>query len=151
MILVTGKNSGFTPSEINSSKQNKKFRTGFTLVEIMVSIAILSLGLIVILQGFTNALNILRVAENNLATSLLSEEKMVEIEINVKPGEQVPEKYLNGSLQSGNIEFQWQTIMAVEGDYEDLYKALTKVTWREGRRSGVSSLSTYLVIPHGQR
>ena len=53
---------------------------------------------------------------------------------------------------------KWQKIYSVMAgiylgvkDYEDLYKALTKVTWKEGRRSGVSSLNTYLVIPHGQR
>ena len=105
MILATGKNSGFTPSEISSFKCSKRFRTGFTLVEIMISIAILSMGLILILQGFTNSLNILRIAEHNLETSLLAEEKMVEMEINVKQDKQIPDKYLSGESQSDNIGF----------------------------------------------
>ena len=133
MILATGKNSGFT------------------LVEIMISIAILSMGLILILQGFTNSLNILRIAEHNLETSLLAEEKMVEMEINVKQDKPIPDKYLSGESQSDNIGFQWQIAIAADKEYEDLNKVLTTVSWQEGRRKGGSVFSTYLIIPHGQK
>jgi len=130
MILATGKNRGFT------------------LIEIMISIAILSVGLILILQGFTRCLNILRISQNNLETSLLAEEKMAEFEIAAKQDKGAFFKDTSGESQSGNIEFKWQIRLSPDNEYEDLNEVLTTVYWKEGRRSGASVFSTYLIIPH---
>jgi len=122
----------------------------FTLVEIMVSIAILSLGLIFVIQGFTNALNVQRIAEDNLEASLLAEDKMTEMEVNVKIDKDISDKYLNGEEKNDRTAFQWKITLAPEGDYEELNKVLTYVFWQEGKRKGVSSFNTYLMIPHGE-
>ncbi|MFA6129363.1 MAG: prepilin-type N-terminal cleavage/methylation domain-containing protein [Candidatus Omnitrophota bacterium] len=122
---------------------------GFTLIEIMISIAILSLGLILILQGLTQCLNILRISQNNLETSLLAEEKMAEMEIAVKQDKEMFSKDTSGESQSGNIEFNWHVRLNPDMQYEDLYEVLTTVNWTEGRRKGSSIFNSYLMIPHG--
>ncbi|MDD5408587.1 MAG: prepilin-type N-terminal cleavage/methylation domain-containing protein [Candidatus Omnitrophica bacterium] len=130
---------------ISETGRNK----GFTLIEIMISIAILSLGLILILQGLTQCLNILRISQNNLETSLLAEEKMAEMEIAVKQDKEMFSKDTSGESQSGNIEFNWHIRLSPDMEYEDFYEVLTTVNWTEGRRKGSSIFSTYLMIPHG--
>jgi len=122
---------------------------GFTLIEILISIAILSLGLILVLQGLTQCLNILRISQNNLETSLLAEEKMAEMEIAVKQDKEMFSKDTSGQSQSGNIEFNWHVRLSPDTQYEDLYEVLTTVNWTEGRRKGSSIFSSYLMVPHG--
>jgi prepilin-type N-terminal cleavage/methylation domain-containing protein len=130
---------------ISATGRNK----GFTLIEIMISIAILSLGLILILQGLTQCLNILRISRNNLETSLLIEDKMAEMEIAVNQDTDNFSRDISGDSQSGNIEFKWQIRLNPDTEYENLYEVLATVNWAEGRRRGSSILNTYLMIPHG--
>lgn len=123
-------------------------KRGFTLVEIMISIAILSIGLILVLQGFSYALNILRISQDNLETSLLAQEKMAELEINSKQSKGMFLKDISGDSQSDNIEFRWQIRLTPDTEYEDLYAVMTTVNWKEGRRSGASIFNTYMTILH---
>lgn len=123
---------------------------GFTLIEIMVSVAILSLGLIVILQGFAGSLNILRVCRNNLEASLFAEEKMAELEINTKQSKNAFIKDLSGATQSGNLGLQWQIVVSPDLEYKGLNKILATISWKEGKRTGVNSLNTFLIIPHAE-
>jgi len=138
MILATGKNEPLRPST----------QKGFTLIEIMISIAILSVGLILILQGLTHCLSILNISRNNLETSLLAENKMAELEIAIKQDPAALSRYTSGQLQTGNIEFRWQINLTPDSEYEDLRQAQTTVYWKEGIRKGLSTFNTYLVIPH---
>jgi prepilin-type N-terminal cleavage/methylation domain-containing protein len=123
---------------------------GFTLIEIMISIAILSVGLIFVLQGLTQCLSILRISQDNLEASLLAEEKTTEFEIVAKQETGSFSKPTSGELQSGNIELTWQIHLTPDTENEDLNEVLTTVHWKEGRRSGTSVFSTYLLIPHGK-
>ena len=148
MILAIGKSKGFTPLEIKiSNRGNKRFLTGFTLIEIMVSIAILSFGLILILQGFTQSLNALRISRNNLKTTLLAEEKITEIQIEAKQSTDLYFGNLSGESDIDNIEFKWETSIIPDEEYEHLNKVRTTVSWKEGRRKGAVPLVTYLRTP----
>jgi prepilin-type N-terminal cleavage/methylation domain-containing protein len=131
MILVTGRSKGFT------------------LIEIMISVAILSFGLILILQGFTHSLNILRISQNNLQATLLAEEEMSQLQIDAKNSKYGLLTDLNGESQVDNIEFSWQTSITPDEEYEDLNKLLTTVSWKEGRRKGAVPVVTYLRTPIG--
>jgi prepilin-type N-terminal cleavage/methylation domain-containing protein len=121
---------------------------GFTLIEIMISISILSVGLIFILQGLTQCISILSISRDNLEASLLAEEKMAEVEIAVKQDTATFSKDTSGEARSGNIELKWQIRLTPDSEYEDLNEVLDTVYWKEGRRSGASVFSTYLTIPH---
>lgn len=123
---------------------------GFTLIEIMISIAILSVGLIFILQGLTKCLSILRISQDNLEASLLAEEKTNEFKIVAKQETGSFSKVTSGESQSGNIALTWGIRLTPDSEYEDLNELITTVHWKEGRRSGASIFSTYLIIQHAK-
>ena len=120
---------------------------GFTLIEIMISVAILSFGMILILQGFTHSLNILRISQNNLQATLLAEEKMAQIQIDAKKSQYGFLADSNGESKIDNIEFRWQTSITPDEEYEDLNELLTTVSWKEGKREGMVPVITYLRTP----
>ncbi|MDD5505344.1 MAG: prepilin-type N-terminal cleavage/methylation domain-containing protein [Candidatus Omnitrophica bacterium] len=134
---------------ISATGQKKKSR-GFTLIEIMISIAILSLGLIFVLQGLTHCLSILRISQNNLEASLLAEDKMAELEIAIKQEPDKLSKDTSGESRSGNIEFKWEIRLSPDQEYEELNEVKAAVYWREGRRTGSSVFNTYLMVPNGK-
>ena len=120
---------------------------GFTLIEIMISVAILSFGLILILQGFTHSLNILSISENNLQATLLAEEKIAQLQIDAKQNEYEFLTDLSGELKLNNIEFNWETRITPDGEYQDLNSVLTIISWKEGKRKGSVPVVTYLRTP----
>jgi len=128
--------------------------SAFTLIEIMVSIAILSLGLVLILQNFSHSLTILKTSENYLKTPLLLENKMTDIEIALKEGKDVLSDL--DELEEGNVLFKLNTILdAVECKketsseqeliYEGLYSINATLSWDERKRKNRIPVATYLI------
>ncbi len=128
--------------------------SAFTLIEIMVSIAILSLGLVLILQNFSHSLAVLKTSENYLKTSLLLENKITDIEIAFKEGKDVFSEM--DELEEGNVLFKLNTRLdAVECKketsseeeliYEDLYRLSATLSWDERKRKNRIPVATYLI------
>lgn len=53
---------------------------GYILIETLVSIAVLSIGLIMVINAFSSSINALRTSRNYTHASILAEEKVSEIE-----------------------------------------------------------------------
>jgi len=128
---------------------------GFTLIEIMVSVAILSIGLVLVLQGLTHSLNVLRVSRDNLKATLLAENKMAEVEIQAKENRDVFEESLKEGFEFENIEYKWQVLISpvelemneISKGCEDLNKIEGVISWKEGKRKGRIPLVTYMRSP----
>lgn len=131
----------------NKQYANRNIQDGFTLIEIMVSIAILSSGLVLILQGFTHSLNALAVSENNLKATLLAEEKVTQMQISAKQSKDAFLRGLDGQTSFDSIKYKWETKVTADEKYEYLNKVLTIISWEEGRRKGSVPVVTYLRIP----
>jgi len=143
-------------TSITGNSIMKRPQAAFTLVEIIVSISILSIGLVVILQWFGHSLNILRVSENYLKASLMLETKMAEMEIKFREGKS---KLWAGGIEEfedSNISFMLNTTgtpieckkeldSGGELVYEGLYKVKASLSWKEGKREGKIPLTTYLI------
>ncbi len=136
------------------------FLTGFTLLEIMVSVAILSVGLTLILQGFAHSLNVLRISQDNLEATLLAENKMAEMQIQAKEDW---DTFAGGadeqfSPEGSNINYVWK--MEVEPvkssedsaeEFKNLNEVRITLAWKEGvRRRGRISVVTYIRKPEKQ-
>jgi prepilin-type N-terminal cleavage/methylation domain-containing protein len=128
MILETGKNKGFT------------------LVEVIISIGILSFGLILILQGFAQSLNNISVAHNNLQASLLADEVTTQFLIDSKNLEYGIASSLTGETESGNTKYSWNIKVAQDKEQAELHEILSTVSWVSGRRKGGMSVYTYLRV-----
>lgn len=143
-----------------TGKSNKKFRQNkdqaFTLVEIMVSISILSLGLVLILQWFAYSLNVLRISQDYLTAALVFEDKMANTEIKFKEDkddfrEESNEGFASSGMQFefnaqlGPVDYRKESDSGEEVEFEDLYNLKTSLSWREGKRKGRIPLDMYLV------
>jgi len=125
---------------------------GFTLIEVMVSVAILAVGLALILQGFAFSLNVLRISQDNLKATLVAENKMAELQIQIKEGSGSFAKGLDEEFESGNMEYAWEVkIEPVEWEIEEIseaHEALNEVSaclsWEEGKRKGNLPIVTYI-------
>jgi len=118
----------------------------------MLSVAILSIALVLILQAFAHSLSILRITEDNLTATLLAGNKMAEAQIMAKEDWDGFEKGMDERFKSQDIKCRWKMdIVAVELDTEDDFEAdaeLNEVnaslSWEEGKRRGVITLSTFM-------
>ena len=127
-------------------------KKAFTLIEVMLSVAILSIALVLILQAFAHSLSILRITEDNLTATLIAGNKMAEAQIMAKEDWGGFEKGMNERFRSQGIKCRWKMdIVAVELDTEDDFEAdaeLNEVnaslSWEEGKRRGVITLSTFM-------
>lgn len=127
-----------------SSRVKHNIQYGFTLIEVMISVAILSIGLVLILQGSTNLLNILRISENNLKVTLMAENKMAEAEISIKENRNIFLKDLNEEFQFDNVQLKWEVSITLDEENENLNKVEAVMFWQEGKRTGKIFLDTYM-------
>lgn len=115
---------------------------GFTLIEIVVTLAILSLGLPVLLQSFSNAANYQRTSEDKTTVLYLLKTRMAEIELQGYPdiGEEEGEF-------GENSPYRWRSeVHDLESDeFEDGLRAVTvTITWLEQGKAKSTSMSTYV-------
>jgi general secretion pathway protein I len=124
---------------------------GFTLIEVIVALAILSIGLSVLLGlisgGLLQTASAERIAEaGSLAQSLMAE---VGADLPIKPGER------EGQFSSG---YRWRLKMLQYGDAKEqeewpvgLYVISTEINWEDGARQRSLELTTLRVGPRAAR
>lgn len=114
---------------------------GFTLLEVLVALAILSVAVVVMLQLFAQGLRLLKVAGDYQRAVLLADQKAREVEL-VREGVE--------SGQEG--EFQWERRATVVPVSEDLtafsltplrlFRVSVEVRWSGNRSVEVATLRT---------
>lgn len=115
-------------------------RSGFLLFEVMVTITILSLGLVMVLRSFASSLGAARFAQNYTEAILLAEEKLWEWE---KVDAIIPEEPMSGDLPGG---FRWKLEATPLEDASNLNEVKVAVSWKERGRQEEVSLATYLKV-----
>ncbi|MCF7887456.1 MAG: hypothetical protein K9L71_03475 [Candidatus Omnitrophica bacterium] len=108
----------------------------------MISISILSIGLVFILQGLSRSLGVIKIAENNLAVISVVKEKMAKVILENK--EKKNSVNLNQELVYKNMDFSLEVNSTTLEDYEALDKVNCELIWKEGRREGKVNIFTYL-------
>jgi prepilin-type N-terminal cleavage/methylation domain-containing protein len=115
-------------------------RRGFTLLELIVSIAILSFGLIGILQALSAALVASRLAEDYSTAAMLAEQKIAELSVqaeDLEPGED------SGDFGELFPRFAWD-YRVLDTGVEGLLHATVVVSWRTGQRERSFTAETCL-------
>ncbi len=114
---------------------------GFTLVEIVVALAILSLALPTLLRSFTEGAKGQALAENRTTALYLLKFRMAAIELEGYPdiGEE------DGEFGE-NSRFRWHSeVQDVESEeIEGMRLVTVTVTWQDGGKERLISASTYL-------
>ena len=104
---------------------------GFSLIEILVSVAILAGALALILQGLVRGAYALSVAKHRLQAYAFSTAKMAEVELLARTGEAPTTE---GSFRAGRDNFAWQLQAAPISDSDRLELVTLIVNWRQGQR-----------------
>ncbi|MFH1062062.1 MAG: type II secretion system protein [Candidatus Omnitrophota bacterium] len=122
----------FRVKSVNINSANKK---AFTLVEVLVSSVILSVGLVIIFEVFLSSLDIVNLVNNRLNAQLFINEKIWQLQSNLdrQSGMFIPMKQ-SGSVMLGNKEFKWQLDMELVDISQELYKVSGQMNWLSGSK-----------------
>ncbi len=123
---------------------------GFTLLEIMVAMAILGIGLVVIIELFSGGLRLARISEEYTTAAGYARMKMEETSL---------AKSLEEGIQEGEFDsfYRWQVEVKKvdllppekETSYQPpvaLYRVRIAVFWKSGMRERTASLETYRLL-----
>ena len=125
-----------------SIAKNKK---GYLLFEVMLAVAILSLGLVMLLRCFAGPLKALKVSENHLKAALLMEQKIEELQTRPQRHWQAE----TGTFPDYSGQFKWrvETSRGVNASWENekLTEAKLTVFWKEGKKERSIHLTSLMV------
>jgi len=126
-----------------------RFQTGFSLLELMLAVTILSVGMVIVIHSYVTSLRAVRTSSSFLAANLLLEEKIWESqEEQIRLGEIVPEEKqgefaLPFEAFSYKINFEKEQFEGQE-ESSPLYKSTFEVFWQEKDSQWSSSCLTYM-------
>jgi general secretion pathway protein I len=122
----------------------KKIRSrgGFTLLEVMIALAIIAGSLVVILHSHFLSVNLANRATGESLASLLAKEKMEEI-----TREGFPEKAIEEGVFEEHPHFRWRQMVEqakfFEKDIEELRRITVVISWFDGRNEQELSVVSY--------
>ena len=111
---------------------------GFTLIEVLVSIAILASAVVLILQAFVRGAYVMALAKNRLRAYTFASAKMADVELALQHGRE-PDP--DGRFSAGREQFRWRLDRAPADDPQ-LERVTLTVSWRQGRRAYESHTAT---------
>jgi len=100
---------------------------GFTLLEVMVALAIISTSLVVLLHSQNANITRSHYADSLATAAMLAQKIISEGDVN-----KLVDGSLEGSEESGNIIFRWEKIVS-PSMVEGLKKISLRVSWGEGK------------------
>jgi general secretion pathway protein I len=135
---------------LNHSGRGVLSTTGFTLIEVVVAMAILSVGITVIIELFSGSLRLLRTSGEYTKAVNYARIKMEEI--TVKPT-------MNEGIEEGEFDgaYRWQVDVKrvdilparIETDFKppvELFQVKLIVLWKSGTKERSTVLETYRTI-----
>lgn len=119
---------------------------GFLLLEVMLAVAILSLGLVLVLRSYLGSLRATKVAHNLLVANLLLEEKIWQKEQEKASPEGLTLMQEQDSFDSPFANFSYKISFSQEPDLPILYKSSYEVFWQQRQREWSSSCLNYTCV-----
>ena len=118
--------------------------SGLTLIEILVSVAILASAMVLIMQALARGASALNLARNRLSAYRFSVAKMADLELSAgQPS--VPRT--EGQFRAGRDEFHWRVEAASSPDEPQLELVNLIVAWDQGRHTYESQVSALRPVP----
>lgn len=128
-----------------------KTEKGFTLLEIMIALAILGIALTVILQQFSTGLKTVGITRDYTNALIHAREKLEELCLEKK----LSEKEESGEFEDG---YRWRVVIAPYEEEEkeessteflllSMYTVTSIVSWDAGNREKKVELATLKIVP----
>jgi general secretion pathway protein I len=134
---------------MGSKAQMIKFSKGFTLIEVVVALAILGVGLAVIIELFSGGLRLGRTSEEYTKAANYARMKMEEI---------ASQKNIEEGMEEGEFDgaFRWQVnvkkmdILPIEknSDFKppvELFQVKVNILWKSGPKERSTTIESYKV------
>ena len=118
---------------------------GFTLIEVMVATAVLSLGIVMVYEAFFISLDSFSYCNNFLNVASLADEKIWAAQDNLSRLGNSAQIENGGKFMSAAKDFEWNLTYVPVDEAPDLrtYKIDLVLSWQEGRRKAKLLRSAY--------
>lgn len=138
MILRIG-----TDCVAHGVRRKKKLSPAFTLVEVMVATAILSLGIVLIYQAFFISIDSFNYCFNYLNVASWADEKIWQVQNNLSHSKVEDIIETGGRFRKRNKDFNWDLSYYLID--VDLYRIDLDIFWQQGRRKAMLYRNAYAV------
>ena len=120
-----------------------KGEQGFTFIEVMVAVAILSLATVMLAQSNLLSLDVHARYANRLNIQNWMEEKIWEAKQNILESEAPQADEASGTVMIQHKDFRWK-LKTEASDSDEVYLYDLNLTWKEGRGNGATSRTGYI-------
>jgi prepilin-type N-terminal cleavage/methylation domain-containing protein len=120
---------------------------GLTLIEVLVSVAILAAGAVVVMQALARGAHALATARHRATAYAFSAAKLADLQQQLDQG--ALEK-TSGRFGTGAARFDWHVDAAPLADAEDLELVTLTVAWRQGRHDDAQHFSLVHRLPEAR-
>lgn len=122
-----------------------KSSRGVSLVEVMVSTVILSVGIVVIYEVFLLSLDTLNFFNNRLNAQWFLDEKIWQVQNALdKPAGVFVPMSREGTVSLGGKRFDWKADMILLDAQQELYRLEARAAWREGEKEKNIKRTTFV-------
>jgi general secretion pathway protein I len=121
-------------------------QNGFTLLEVMIALAIISIALISLLSLATSSINVNARLQKITQATLLAQEKMTDVEAKIRKSNTEPPDE-EGEFNEPFVEFRWRTVFE-ETPFPPLRMVTVIVAWGEEAQNEAVQISSFF-IPSG--
>ncbi len=122
---------------------NPRTRKGFTLIEVMVTAAVLALGTVLIYEAFFISLDSFNYCSRYLKIASWIDEKIWQVQDSLGHLGPLAQIERSGSFKNENKNFDWDLSYDVIEQTQNLYKIDLAILWQEGKRKAKFSRSAY--------
>ena len=119
--------------------------SGFTLLEIMISVVILSLGIVFIFEALLVSFDLVNYCSNSLKITLWMDEKIWQTQDQLSRFGDSASIEISGVLTNGNRDARWHLSHELI-DEKELHKIDLVLFWREGQREIKRMRSAYAIF-----
>ena len=126
-------------------------KKSMSLIELMLTVVILSIGIIMVARSFLTVTNALSYTQNKILATEFLDSKIAEFrEMGYSQSEFLEEDFF-GTVKLGNKEFSWETdfssvYVSEEEDIDGLWEISLRVIWKEAGRDKDQKMGSYLRV-----
>lgn len=150
MTLPTGNNTVIPFFRRKSLAQYRKrsLQTGYTLIELLLTVLILSVSIVAIFQSLILSLGRIQYLTHHMHATTLLDNRLAEIENMLRTYKSLPFELNHAeTVDTGNgkiVQFKQTMNLKPVDDYVDVFQLDLTLTWQEGDEQKQLSRSSYI-------